>query len=46
MKNSYLFKHSNYLTRTAVGVISGTIGVLALVIASTGFVNFKFGSFI
>lgn len=47
MKTSYCSVQSNYLlTRTAVGVISGTIGVLALVIASTGFVNFKSGIFI
>ena len=43
MKNSYCCVQPNYLFRTAVGVISGTIGVLALVIASTGFVNFKSG---
>ena len=44
MKNSYCCVQPNYLTfRTAIGVISGTIGVLALVIASTGFVNFKSG---
>ncbi|UTC95211.1 hypothetical protein E4N85_05515 [Treponema denticola] len=47
MKISYCSVQSNYLlTRTAVGVISGTIGVLAVVIASTGFVNFKSGIFI
>ena len=45
MKISY-YSQPNYLTRTAIGVISGTIGVLALVIASTGFVNFKSGIFI
>ena len=43
MKISYCRIQPNYLTRTAIGVISGTIGVLALVIASTGFVNFKSG---
>lgn len=46
MKNSYCCVQPNYLFRTAIGAVSGTIGVLALVIASTGFVNFKFGSFI
>lgn len=44
MKISYCRIQPNYLLfRTAIGVISGTIGVLALVIASTGFVNFKSG---
>lgn len=43
MKISYCRIQPNYLPRTAIGVISGTIGVLALVIASTGFVNFKSG---
>ena len=41
-----IYSQPNYLFRTAIGAVSGTIGVLALVIASTGFVNFKFGSFI
>ena len=41
-----IYSQFNYLFRTAAGVISGTIGVLALVIASTGFVNFKSGIFI
>ena len=43
MKISYYSQPNYLLTRTAVGVISGTIGVLAVVIASTGFVNFKSG---
>ena len=44
MKTSYCCVQPNYLLSwTEIGVISGTIGVLALVIASTGFVNFKSG---
>ena len=47
MKNSYCCVQPNYLLSwTEIGVISGTISVLALVIASTGFVNFKSGIFI
>ena len=41
-----IYSQPNYLFRTAIGAVSGTIGVLALVIASTGFVNFKSGIFI
>ena len=39
-----IYLQPNYLLfRTAIGAVSGTIGVLAVVIASTGFVNFKSG---
>ncbi|UTC97380.1 hypothetical protein E4N83_03585 [Treponema denticola] len=42
-----IYLQPNYLLfRTAIGAVSGTIGVLAVVIASTGFVNFKSGIFI
>ena len=39
-----IYSQPNYLLfRTAIGAVSGTISVLAVVIASTGFVNFKSG---
>ena len=41
--NLYIYSQPNYLSRTAIGAVSGTISVLAVVIASTGFVNFKSG---
>ena len=42
-----IYSQPNYLLfRTAIEAVSGTIGVLAIVIASTGFVNFKSGIFI
>lgn len=42
----YFYSQPTYLTRTAIGAVAGTISVLAIVIASTGFVNFKSGIFI
>ena len=39
-----IYSQPNYLLfRTAIEAVSGTIGVLAVVIASTGFVNYKSG---
>ena len=38
-----IYSQPTYLTRTAIGAVAGTISVLAIVIASTGFVNFKSG---
>lgn len=38
-----IYSQPNHLPRTVIGVVSGIIGVLAVVIASTGFVNFKSG---